>query len=403
MRAGAAARVGGAAALLGSWALTLWVMPWSDERVNDLFVYRSYAHLFLDGLLPYRDLAFESPPLAAPLIGLPGLAGTGAESYHWTFALLMLACLFAVALLVRALARRSGGDERLALAGVAVAPLLMGAMMRTHFDLVAVALVLAALLLVARGAPVLGLALLGVATMTKGFSIVVAPVVLAWLVARGERQAALRGACACAAAIALLAGVSVALSSSGSPDALRYQTERPVQVESLPSYGIRAIEALGGTQATAVSSYKSDGLDHPAGNPLAAVSAAIGLAFIALFTLGAARRPEDPRTAILASLGAIAAFAAFGKVLSPQYLIWVMPLGALALAYRLWLLAAGTGLAMLLTFAEFPSRYFDVVDGRALPLAVVGVRDAVLVGVVALTARYVLRPAGSPRTAPLPG
>src|SRR3954453_15969034 len=99
MRAGAAGRGGGAAALLGSWALTLWVMPWSDERVNDLFVYRSYADLFLDGLLPYRDVGFEYPPLAAPVIGLPGLAGTVAEAYHWTFALLMLVCFFAVALL----------------------------------------------------------------------------------------------------------------------------------------------------------------------------------------------------------------------------------------------------------------------------------------------------------------
>src|SRR4051794_30890015 len=378
-------------------------MPWSDERVNDLFVSRTYAPLSLDGLLPSRDVAFKSPPLAAPLIGLPGLAGTGAESYRWTFALLMLACLFAVALLVRALARRSGGDERLALAGVAVAPLLMGAMMRTHFDLVPVALVLATLLLVARGAPVLGLVLLGVATMTKGFPIVVAPVVLAWLVARGERHDALRGACACAAVIALLAGASVALSPSGSLDALRYQTERPVQIESLPSYGVRAIEQLGGERAVKVSSYKSDGLEHPAGNALAVFSTLFGLAFIALFTVGAAKRAEDPRTLVLASLGAIAAFAAFGKVLSPQYMIWVMPLGALALAYRLWLLAAATALGALLTFAEFPSRYFDLVDGDPLPLAIVGARDAVLVAVVALAARYVLSPAGSRRTAPIPG
>src|SRR3954466_190560 len=127
MRAGAAARVGGAAALLGSWALTLWVMPWSDERVNDLFVYRTYARFFLDGLLPYRGVAFEYPPLAAPAIGLPGFGGTGADGYRWTFALVMLACAVAVLLLVRALARRTAGNERLAVLGVALAPLLTGA------------------------------------------------------------------------------------------------------------------------------------------------------------------------------------------------------------------------------------------------------------------------------------
>jgi hypothetical protein len=377
----------GLAVLTGSWAATLWVLPWSDDRVNDLFVYRTYAAGFIDGLLPYRDIGFEYPPLAAPAIGLPGLAGTGADAYKWTFALFMLACAFAVLALVRSLARRTGGNERLAVAAVAVAPMLTGAMIRTHFDLLPVALVLAALVRVVRGRPVPGLAVLGVATMTKGFPLVVAPVALAWLVARGERRAALRSACAFAAVVALLAGLSVALSPSGALDAIRYQTERPVQIESLPAFGVRAIDALGGPPAVAVSSYKSDGLEHPAGDALALILAAFGLAVVALFAVGAARRPGDPRALVLASLGAVTAFATFGKVLSPQYLLWVLPLGALALAWRRWALAGAVGAATILTLVEFPTRYFDLVDGRAFPLAVVATRDLVLVAAVVLALR----------------
>ena len=55
------------ALLVAGWALTLWVAPWNDERVNDLFVYRSFAEPVFDGGLPYRDVAFEYPPLAAPM------------------------------------------------------------------------------------------------------------------------------------------------------------------------------------------------------------------------------------------------------------------------------------------------------------------------------------------------
>ena len=103
-----------------------------------------------------------------------------------------------------------------------------------------------------------------------------------------------------------------------------------------------------------------------------------------LLTLGAARARRDPRTVVLASLGAVAAFATFGKVLSPQYLVWILPLGALALAWRRWALAAAVGAATMLTFLEFPSRYFDLVADRALPLTLVAIRDLVLVALFAL-------------------
>ena len=64
--------------------------PWSDERVNDLFVYRQAAAPMLDGRLPYRDVFLEYPPLAAPVIALPGLAGTGEHAYRLAFAALAL-------------------------------------------------------------------------------------------------------------------------------------------------------------------------------------------------------------------------------------------------------------------------------------------------------------------------
>jgi hypothetical protein len=381
------------------------VFPFSDERVNDLFVYRSYAHEFLAGVLPYRDIPFEYPPLAAGAIALPGVPGTGEDAYRWTFALCMLALAFCVLLLVRALARRTGGTEWLAMAAVAAAPLFTGAMIRTHFDLLPVALTLAALLLVLSGRAVGGFALLGVATMTKGFPLVVAPVALAWLVARGERRAALRGISALAAVIALFAGLSVAASPSGALDALRYQTDRPVQIESLPALGVRLVDELGGSNAVPVASYRSDGLEHPAGDALAGISTGLGVVAVGLLAFGAARR-RDPRALVLASLGAVAAFAVFGKVLSPQYLVWTLPLGALALAWRRWALAAAVGGATLLTFVEFPARYFDLRDGAGFPLAVVSARDLLLVAVVALTVRELLpgsRPAAvtSPAAAPV--
>ena len=68
---------------------------------------------------------------------------------------------------------------------------------------------------------------------------------------------------------------------------------------------------------------------------------------------------------VLASLAAVTAFAVLGKVLSPQFVIWILPLGALAFAWRMHALAAAVAAAAVLTQLEFPSRYFDLVAPRA--------------------------------------
>lgn len=380
--------------LLGTWALTLWVMPWSDERITDLFIYKMDAQWFVDGRLPYQSVPFEYPPLAALPLWAAGVPGTDFATYRGAFAVLMLALAAGVLLLVGALARRTGGDDRVALAAIALAPLITGALIRNHFDLLPVALLLAALLLLVRERTYWAMAVLGIATMTKGFPLVIAPVALAWLVARGERGKALRGAAALAGVIVALTGATVALSPSGALHSLRYQTDRPVQIESVPSLVVRAVDP----DARIRESYRSHGLVSPANGITAAACAALGIAVVALLSIGAARA-ADPRSLVLASLAAVTAFAAFGKVLSPQYLIWVLPLGALALSWRRWALAGAVGLATLLTFVEFPSHYLGLVAGDSFPLAVVAVRDVVLLGVIGLAIRELVpvrRPAAGP-------
>jgi Glycosyltransferase family 87 len=377
--------------LAGGWAATLWLSPWSDERVNDLFVYRVVTEAWLDGSLPYRDVLFEYPPLAVPSIGLPGLAGTGEEVFRaayagWTF---LLAC--GVVLLCGALAARTGGDRRRALLAAAAMPFLLGALVRTHFDLAPVALLLGTLLLLVTGRPRSGMAVLGLAAMTKGFPLVAAPVALAWLATRADRRTLAQSAAALLAALAVPAAVALALSPSGALDAVSYHLERPVQIESLPASGLLLLDQLGAGDAESLTSHRSDGLEHPAADALAAVSGAALLAVVALLAMLAARhRPEAPgdgRRLVLASLGAVAAFALLGKVLSPQYVLWLVPLGALAFAYRLHALAAALAAVVVLTRIEFPARYLDLVEREAFPVAVVALRNLALAGALVLALR----------------
>ena len=383
------------ALLLAGWALTLWVAPWSDERVSDLFVYRTFADPVLDGSLPYRDVAFEYPPLAAPAIALPGLAGTGEEAFRWAFGLWTLAAATAVVLLCGALARATGGAVSRAMLAAALAPLLLGALVRTHFDLFPVALLLGGLLLLVRERPRAGLAVLGLGAMTKAFPLVAVPVALACLVARGQRRAAWQGTLACAAVIAVVAGAAVAASPDGALDAVRYHLDRPVQIESSPALVLLGLDAAGAGDAASVASHRSDGLLHPASDAVTSLFGAAFVALVALLCAGAAAgaaRAEDragagARELVIACLAACTAFALLGKVLSPQFLIWVVPLGALAFAWRMHALAAAVALAAVLTQIEFPRHYFDVVAREPLAIGLVAARNLALLAVLVLSVR----------------
>jgi Glycosyltransferase family 87 len=374
------------ALLVAGWALTLWVEPWSDERVNDLFVYRSYAEPVLAGALPYRDAFSEYPPLASPVIVLPGLVGTGAEAFRLTFASWTLLLAMAVVLLCGALAARTGGDRRRALVAAALAPLLCGALLRTHFDLAPVALTLAALWLLCTARPRAGMAVLGIGAMTKFFPLIIAPVALAWLVGRGRRREAWQGALALLAVLAAVGGAAVAASPEGAFDALRYHVERPVQVESTPALALVALDEVGLGDALSVASHRSDGLVHEADGLVSGAMLAVLAGVVALLAVCAARRP-DPRSLVLASLATVTAFAVLGKVLSPQFVIWILPLGVLAFAWRMYALGAAVAAAAVLTQLEFPARYFDLVAREPLPLALVTLRNAVLLAALVLAVR----------------
>jgi hypothetical protein len=190
-------------------------------------------------------------------------------------------------------------------------------------------------------------------------------------------------------------------------DAVRYHLDRPVQVESSPALVLLALDGLGAGHAESVSGFRSDGLLHPAADAVASLFVTALVALVALLCVSVAGRRgrvrenavgEGPgaRALVLASLAACGGFALFGKVLSPQFVIWVLPLGALAFAWRMHALAAAVLLVALLMQIEFPAHYFDVVAREPLAVGLVAVRNAALAAVIALSVRELLamRPEG---------
>ena len=368
------------AALLAVFAVATTVGPFSDITVNDLYVYEQYARLLHDGRLPYRDFGFEYPPLAALPLWLAGVFGRDPQSIEWTFGVLMAVCLVAGQQLAARLA--GAGRDRLTVAWLLVlAPVLIGASVRTHFDPLPIAIALAGMLLLARERCDLAFLLLGLGTMTKLFPGLLAVVALVWLAGRGEWRAALRGAAIFAAVVL---AISLPFAGAGYVDSFQFHLDRPVQIESTAA---SVLFALGGSDVTGTNlrpdRFKSNGLDGGHADTVEALFALLLVLAMAGVVALAARRP-DVRHMVLCGFAALLAFVTLGKVFSPQYVIWLAPFAALAWAWGQRAVAALVTAAIVLTHVEFPSRYFDLINVHTDVVLIVAARNALLLVALAV-------------------
>jgi hypothetical protein len=254
-----------------------------------------------------------------------------------------------------------------------------------RYDAAVALAVAAALALLAAGRPAAAAACLG-----AGFALKLAPAVLLPLplLLAGDRRRAARAALAFAAAAALpfLAALLVA-----GPERLAapfaYHLARPLQLESVLATPALAGHLLLGTPLAVASAFGSQTLASGAGDLLARASGPLAL-LAAGAALALAWRRRDalrarPEAAPLAALALLLALLVSGKVLSPQYLAWLLPPAALVLP-RFRAPGLAVVAALLLTHLEFPARYWAFVALRPDAVALVVARNAALAAAFAL-------------------
>jgi hypothetical protein len=375
------------------------ILPRPDY--GDIHRYRGYAEQTYDGLVPYRDFVLEYPPGFLPVVVVPGPGDAG---YDDRFRILMLALAAAAVVLVVVALMTVGASTREITGGVllvATLPLALPAdLVFQRYDVWPTALVLLALVALLHGRRAFGLGALGVGAAAKIYPIVLLPLVL--LMRRG-RGHLLRDLVAFAAPALVLVLPFAILAPYGVAHVARVLVERPLHVESLGASVLLAAHRLGAYEPTIYLSFGgSFDLAGPAAQVVAvATSLVTAAALVAVWVLFA-RGPQGPRDLLLAAATAVVGFVAFGKVFSPQYLIWVAAAVALVLGRVRPLALALTVGAALLTRYVYLGPYDDLLQaGRvswlmlARNLMVVAL-FFVLVFELALRTRPEAQPANGP-------
>ena len=366
------------AGLAVALAALVWILihlGWYPHgQIVDYGVYQRYGDsIDFTHTIPYRDFRLEYPPGALPVFMLTSYLAKGGD-FRATFQVLMLVCFVLMVLTVLAV----GGRRAAVLA--AIAPLLLGSVILSRFDLWPAMLAAAGVALLALGAPAGAAVLLATAFAAKLWAAALVPLAVVWIWKRDGRRRALEWLGVTVLVAAAWFGPFVIASPAGVGHMFYLQLARPLQIESLGSSLLIALHHIGGTSLQVVSTFGAQNVSGTGVGAVTFLTSALELASLAgIYWLFARGEPTVDRL-LLSCAAVTTTLIAFGKVFSPQFLIWLIPLVPLARRLPVWALFA---LVLVLTQVYFPRRYWDYVALHPTETWLVLVRNLTLVGVLA--------------------
>ena len=355
---------------------------WNPHGKADTGLYSLYGGRIAHGHVPYRSgFSMEFPPGAIPALAVPALPRSHYVSWFKAFELLCAAA--AIGAVAFALAGEPARRRYGAVIVAGIAPAALGPIALNSFDLWPSALAAWAVALVVRGRPRWGLALLGAATAAKLYPVLLAPALLTYVARERGRDEARRALLAAAAVVVVVFAPFAAVAPGGCARAC--SSRRRAVCRSRASAGRSSAWPTGSAPGTTWSSRTRRSRSTSPGRG-AGVLATLLTVLVLVATAAAWQLLRDGRVDRDRTLRAVAAtavgFVAFAKVLSPQYLLFLVPLVPLvdSVAASAVLLLA---LALTQVWARFPEPFLQITHFGAVIWAALA-RNLVLVALYGL-------------------
>ncbi|WP_405887674.1 DUF2029 domain-containing protein [Streptomyces sp. NBC_01136] len=363
-------------ALLGTWGLTrlvlllfvfkVFVFPGPDVTSDVSVIYQGWYEILRTGAFPLDDVTWQYPPAASLAILSPALL----PFLDYPSAFFVLA--FLADLMVFGLLQYAGLRPGKTLRGAwvwAIGVPLLGPTVYARYDLMVTALAVAALFAGARHPRVMG-TLAGFGALVK-----VWPVLL--LVGAVKRRA-WAAAAVTAGGIAVLFGLAM----PGAFSFLTFQRNRGTEVESLGSLVFHVARHFGWNGQVLLNygsvEFLGPGVDVV--STAALVLSAVAFGWLLLWRLCA--RHLRSHTLADAAFVAVLMFTATSRVISPQYMVWLVGIGAVCLCFRGSRMTLPVGLvlsACFVTVLEFPLWFSHIVSSDSLGITLLFLRNGLLV------------------------
>jgi hypothetical protein len=339
-----------------------WVGLFSGKGVGDMYLYRMYGHRMQDGLWPYHDFYFDWAPGSVLPVLWPVLPpGSYYDWFHVFDLVYAMGAIVAVAVTLVALGAR-GLRLYGAVAAAAALPFALGSISINSLDYWPALFTAAGLAALLAGRNRLGFGLLGFGIAAKVYPVVLLPIALVWAWRRYGRREALRSLWVCIG-VGLVASLPFAIVGlTGLGYSMKTQFQRGLQMESLPATILMAASRLGIHHVHIVvgrpySLNVAGGVATVAATIFTLVLIAALLSVYVAYAAG----PDEPQRLITAAAAAVTAYVAFNRVLSPQYIVWLIPLVPLVAGtpgiVATVLLFGACGLTM----TWFPGRFWHLV------------------------------------------
>ncbi|MFB9516108.1 glycosyltransferase family 87 protein [Streptomyces purpureus] len=332
-----------------------------------------YGHL-TQGSFPVDDVTWQYPPGAGLVFLSPALLPW--LTYFQAFVVLTLLADAAVSV---ALARAGTQGAWVWVAGL---PLLLHVPL-ARYDVQVTAIAVFALLALGAGRSRVAGVLAGLGAMVKVWP--------ALTLAGAGRGRTTREACFAAAVtvVALLAVLSLGFSHS--LDFLRQQGSRGVQIESLGGTALALAHAIADWPGSVAYRYGAFEYVGPYVSTVARLQLLLTLAALCWLVWWRMRAWRwNPAVPFDAALCAVLLFTVTSRVISPQYMVWLLGLAAVCLTSRhtsqrtvALLILPAAGLSAL----AYPVLYEEVLTGSALGCAVMVARNGLLLAAALLSCR----------------